>query len=142
MASWNQVMRALPSFSILPMQFVCFDGVAGDWLVRPCTAPTVDIPVAVSQTGYDVPPNLVQALGGTYTPAAAVAGEELALYTVGDIAPVVLGASATAGSLIGFNSAGAAVPVAPGSGNYYGGIACQQGLTGGVIDIFVQFGKA
>lgn len=145
MPSHLAVFRALPSYSILPMQFVCFDGVQGDFLIRPCTNPASDIPIGVSNPAFDVPPNLIQALSSgtaTYTPVAAVAGEELACYSTGDIAPVVLGASVTPGAMITFNSAGAAVMAVPGSGNWYGGIANQAGNQGGVIDILVQFGKA
>ena len=144
MPSHLAVFRALPSYSILPMQFVTFDGVAGDFLIRPATAAT-DIPVGVSQVGYDVPPNLIQALSSntaTYTPVAAQPGEELACYTIGDIAPVVLGAAVTAGSMITFNSSGLAVMAVPGAGSWFGGIAVQAGSTGGVIDIFVALGKS
>lgn len=146
MPSHLAIIRALPSYQIPPMSFVCIDGIQGDFLIRPCTGAT-DLPFFVSQVGYDVAPNLIQSLASPqvisgYTPVAATAGEELALCSAGDVCPIQLGASASAGSLIGFNSSGQAVPVAAGSGSYFGGVATQQGLTGGVIDIYVVFGKA
>lgn len=145
MPSFLAQPRWLPSYQISAMQYVCFDGVQGDFLVRPCTG-TTDIPVAVSQTAYDLPPNFIAALSNgtaTYTQVAAQPGEELAVYGSGDVCPIVLGSGgATAGALIGFNTSGAAVMVAQGSGSWYGGIACQAGNSGEIIDILTHFGKA
>jgi hypothetical protein len=148
MSAYLTALRCLPSYQILPMQIVCYDGVQGDFLIRPATNTSTDYPIGVSQTGYDVPPNLINALSSgtaTYTPVAAQPGEELLVFTVGDIAPVVVGANITAGALVSFNSAGLAIMVAPGSNSYFAGIATQssQGNTSGaVIDILIQPGKA
>jgi hypothetical protein len=145
MPSWLAQPRWLPTYQVLPMTFVCFDGIQGDFLCRPATGGN-DIPVAVSQAAYDLTPNLIAALSNgtaTYTQVAAQPGEEIAVYGSGDVCPIVLGAGgATAGALIGYNTSGAGVMVAFGSGLWYGGIATQAGNTGEIIEILTHFGKA
>jgi hypothetical protein len=145
MPSFLAQIRALPSFQIAAGQFVCVDGVQGDFFIRPCTGNT-DIPIGVSQLAYDLPPNFIAALTNntaTYTQVAAQPGEELAIYGTGDLCPIVLGSGGcTAGSLLGFNAAGAAVMVAQGSGLWYGGVATQAGNSGEIIRILTHFGKA
>lgn len=145
MSSYLAVPRFLPSFQCFPMQFLCMDGVQGDFLVRPCTGVN-DVPIVVSQVGYDLAPNLIAALSNgtaTYTQVAAQPGEELACYGSGDMAPLVLGSGGcTAGALIGFNSAGAGVMVAQGSNSWFGGVAQQAGNSGEIIQILTHFGRA
>ena len=145
MPSFLAQIRALPSYQIFAGQFVCFDGIQGNNLIRPCTGAT-DIPIGVSQLAYDLPPNFIAALTNntaTYQQVAAQPGEELAIYGTGDYAPVVMGSGGcTGGALIGFNAAGAAVMVAQGSGLWYGGVAPGSANSGEVIAILTHFGKA
>lgn len=145
MATWLQAFRLLPSYQLGVGQIVCMDGVQGDFLCRPATNNAVDVPIGVTQDGYDIPPGLIAALSqgtATYTPVAAQPGEEVLIRSIGDIAPVLLGASATAGALISFNSSGGAIMVAPGSGVFYAGIAQQAGGVGGLINMLIQPGKS
>jgi hypothetical protein len=145
MPNYLMPIRALPSYQVLPMQFVCMDGIQGDFLIRPATG-TNDIPIGVSQTAYDLPPNIISALSNgtaTYTQVAAQPGEEIQIMHDGDVTPVVLGTGgATSGALMTYNSSGAAVMTYPGSGLWFGGVAMEAGNSGEVIDILTHFGKA
>ena len=145
MSNYLMPLRALPSYAIAAAQFVCMDGIQGDWLIRPCTG-SGDIPIGVSQDAYDVSPNFISALSNgtaTYTQVAAQPGEELQIFHSGDVCPLALGTGgATAGALMGFNSAGAAIQVAQGSGLWFGAVAMQAGNSGELIEVLTHFGKA
>ena len=145
MSNYLMPIPVFPSFQILPMQFICMDGIQGDNLCRPATG-TNDIPIGVSGTSYDLPPNIISALSNgtaTFTQVAAQPGEPIQIMHDGDVTPVVLGTGgATSGALMTYNSSGAAVMTFPGSGLWFGGVAMQAGNSGEIINILTHFGKA
>ena len=142
MSEYLSPLRLTASLPLSVMQFVTIDGNAGDWLCRPSSA-TTDLPIGVTGVAYDAPPGLAAALGATgSTPVAASAGEQIQILHSGDVCPVVLGGTVTAGQLVGCNGSTSIVAITAGSGNYYGGVALQGGTTGACIDILTHFGKA
>lgn len=135
----------LPTSAINPMSFVCADSVFGSlansFSCRQATAAT-DLPIAISQVGYDLSPGLIAALTNglaTYQQVAAQPSEEFAAFLLGDVCPLILGASVTAGDLLGPNVNGYGIKVT--SGNYYGAMALQSGVSGEIIQVLAVFGK-
>jgi hypothetical protein len=145
----NQVSNA---GSIAPMTFICPDGTQGNFLCRQATA-VGDLPLGVSQIGAVVTPNLIPALTNYTVPWANVAGypgDQIAIYTSGDVAPIRLGTGgATPGAILTNDSSGTvslygtAVMITPFTGSrYMGGVALQSGNIGDVIELYILPGRA
>ncbi len=141
-AKMNQVS---PAGSVYPMRFICPDGTQGAFMCRQATAQT-DLPLGVSQAAFNLDPGIIYALsdGASNDPNVAGApGSQIAIYTSGDVCPVRLGGSVTAGDTIGNHTDGTAIKVAPLTGSrYIGGVALQNGLTGDIIEMYVLPGRA
>ncbi len=141
-AKMNQVSLA---GSVTPMSFLTPDANQA-FTCRLATA-TTDLPLGVSQTGFNLTPNLISALtdGAASDPNVAGApGSQIAIYTSGDVAPVRLGTGgALVGSMITNDAAGLGVIVAQFTASrYMGGVALQAGLVGEIIEIYILPGRA
>lgn len=145
MSAFFTNLKLVPSQagSIAPSTFVTIDGTQGDNMCRQATG-TGDIPIGISQVGYDVAPGLSQLFpGASITQVAAVAGEPLGIFTNGDVCGMVVGSlPITPGTLLGPDSQGRAVAVTPGSGNWYGAIATSAANAGDIVDVYKWLGKA
>lgn len=143
-------LQLTPTSAVNPMSFVCIDGIQVDTtgnmiqLCRQATSPN-DIPIAVTQTGYNLAPNLIATLTqgtATYAQVAALAGQPLQTFHSGDVCPIMLGVGgATGGAPLGPDTNGNGIMVVPHSGNWYGAIALQSGAQNEIIDVLTHFGK-
>jgi hypothetical protein len=151
----NQVSNA---GSVAPMTFVTIDGVQGNFLCRQATA-TTDIPLGVSQVGANIAPNMFNTLSaGNYNPAnvAGYPGDQIGIFTVGDVASIRISGSATGtgssavlpGNALTNDSSGVstnfgtAVSIAAFTANrYIGGFAVQAGNPGDIIEMFILPGR-
>ncbi len=148
-AKMNQVS---PAGSIAPMTFICPDGVQGAFMCRTATANTAggpwDLPLGVSQVGFNLTPNLISALtdGAASDPNVAGApGSQIQIFTSGDVCPIRLGAApgtVVPGAFITNDSTGLGKVIAALTANsYMGGVALQAGLAGEIIEIYVLPGR-
>lgn len=99
--------------------------------------------VGVSQLGPKVAPNLLAALGSTAptTQPAAVQGDQIGVFTLGDVCWVTVGsAGVNPGDYLMNDGNGGALTAT--SGKYYGAQALQAGNAGELISCFVVIGKA
>jgi hypothetical protein len=132
--------------SVNTSSFVTIDayqggGGAGNNLCRQATSDANDMPVGISQVGYNLAPGLVQQLapGASYTPVAGSPGDEIQIFSAGDLAPLRLGAGgATAGALLGPDTSGNGIMVAVGSGLWYGAQTSVNGNSGDIIEVIVR----
>lgn len=146
-AKMNQVSRA---GTVAPMVFVTPDGIQGNFLCRTCTGN--EIPLGVSQAGSTITPNLINALNGGNNPPGASnpaniaggPGDQIAIYTSGDVAPIRLGTGGIApGNLVTNDTAGLAVAITAFTANrWMGGVALQAGLAGDIVEIYILPGRA
>lgn len=120
---------------IPPSSFVCLDATQPDIFQARLATATTDVIIAISQVGTDVPPNLINALtSGTVNPTqyAAVPGEPVTTFDMGDVAPLQLGASGCLpNALLTADPSGHGMVA--GSGNFVGAIALQGGNAGDII---------
>jgi hypothetical protein len=143
---WLSPLNLIPSAPILPSTFVCIDGVQGDFFCRPATGAN-DVPIGISQIGYDLPPGLIATLSqgtATYAQVAAQAGEQIEIFHSGTVCPLQLGAGGcTAGALLGPNTSGQGIMVAQGSGAWFGAITQSSGNQGERVNfVLTHFGRA
>jgi hypothetical protein len=119
--------------TISPSAFV---SVSADHGVRQSSA-AADIPVGISQVGFDRPPGLVQLLpGAVYTDIAAASGEELQIFFLGDVCGLRLGSGGcSANQLLTSDASGRGVVAA--GGNYVGALAMQGGNVDDIIQVLV-----
>ena len=164
---FNQVSQAGP---IPPMVFVCPDGVVypalgnvnplfaatpggGNCMCRVATAPT-DLPLGVSQVGFNLSPNLLQALAYpigspqydgvlTFTQYAGNPGDQISISTDGDVCPIRLGVGGcTPGTFLTNDTAGLAIGIAPFTpDSYMGGVALEGGNAGEIIELYLLPGR-
>ena len=146
-AKYNQVS---PAGSITPMSFVCIDGIQGNFMCRQATnnaATTGDIPTGVSQVAQNIAPNLIYTLTQGITNPTAYAGnpgDQIQIFTSGDVCPIRLGANgATSGALLTNDTSGNAVMIAPfTSGRWRAGLCLQGGLQGDIVEMYIMPGHA
>ena len=130
-----------PAGPVQTSSFICIDGTQGSYQCRQATA-TTDYTIGISQIGQVSTPNLVQTLapGVTYVPPAGNPGDEIQIFGIGDVAPLRLGAAATAGAPLGPDASGNGVMIA--SGGKYWAFALQAGVSGDIIDVHIRSGTA
>ena len=119
--------------NIYPASFVKIDPTADNQVVQ-ATAATDKI-IGVSQKGTDRAP--YNGLDSNY---AAVLGEELLIYQVGETCWITTGGSVTAGDKLVATTNGAALG-GPTDGQYYGGHATQTAPANKFIEMMVQPGQ-
>jgi len=132
-----------PAGPVQTSSFICIDGTQGNNQCRQATA-TTDYAIGISQVGSASTPNLVQTLapGVTYVPPAGNPGDEIQIFSIGDVAPLRLGATCTAGAPLTNDTSGNGIMVAQGSGSKYWAFALQAGVAGDIIDVHVRGGTA
>ena len=140
----NQVSLAGP---VVPMSFVTNDP-NQDYCCRQATA-TTDMPLGVAQIGADITPGLQVALfpaSPTPTIYAGQPGSQIQIFSVGDVAPIRIGAQAGTiknGTFLTNDSAGLAIPIAAFTANQFrGGVALHAGSPGEIIELFLLPGNA
>jgi hypothetical protein len=118
---------------IYPARFVKLD--PADGKVVQCLAG--DLPIGISQEGTrrspytDTPP-----LG-----RAAAAGEQLAVYTLGERAVLQVNATVTPGTRLKADANGMGIPVVAASVDAFGGYALFNGIAGKLIEVVVDPGN-
>lgn len=100
----------------------------------------------VSQIGTKFAPGVALAMGGsTAKTVAAEPGDNIQIFTVGEVAPVTVAAGQTipAWSLLTNDKANPTGNAAvAGSGDYVGGISLEAGTAGNIISALLFMGKA
>jgi hypothetical protein len=176
MLSNSKITQVSQAGSVPPMVFICADGAywspptssppypgTGNCQCRVATGPS-DLPLGVSQVGFNLSPNFLQTLANpltspqgnppvyptvtlNYTPVAGNPGDQIAIFTSGDVAPIRLGTGgATPGALLSPDQSGTypgqASMVAPfTTSRYMGGVALQGGNVNEIIELYILPGR-
>jgi hypothetical protein len=118
------------SGDIYPSRFVKLDTVDGK--VLQCAAG--DLPFGISQEGTRKSPYL------DATGRAAAAGDQLAVYTLGERAILQVNATVTPGTRVKSDLNGMGIPVVTPSTDNYGGFAQLNGTAGKLIEVLIDPG--
>lgn len=129
--------------TINPSSFVIIDSsVTTGYNVIQASAATIPI-VGISQAGPKVAPNLLAALGSTAptTQPAAVAGDSLEIFNLGDVCDLVAGTAGwNAGDPLTADATGAGVKAT--AGQWFGAWAFSNAASGELGQVQVAFGTA
>jgi hypothetical protein len=134
----NNELSFVASAPIAPSTFVMMDPNNGYQVVQ-ATGTTKPM-IGVAQKGTNVAGGLATALGASETNYAAIANQQLEVFTSGDVCPLSIGAGGCVpGSLLTADSSGNGIVAS--SGNYYGAEALDFGNSGDLVNVLVIFGK-
>jgi hypothetical protein len=118
------------SGDIYPSRFVKLDTVDGK--VLQCLAG--DLPFGISQEGTRKSPYL------DATGRAAAAGDQLAVYTLGERAILQAGAAVVPGQRLKADANGMGIPVVSPSTDNYGGYCQLNGASGKLVEVLIDPG--